>query len=155
MHDCFRCFFSISSLPKTSLGGPPAFLLFLTKLGRSTSPHLLLRRNFLGSGKILRDSWKAMTETAIPNCRKMVNLSIDFALAISPDNIAIGYYGITNHIISEIEKTATLRLKRFIQWRLKANASLRCHAALGNRLQVLERRYKTIFSQSCISLFRI
>jgi len=147
MHDCFRCFFSISSLLKTSLGGPPVFLLFLTKLGRSTSPHLLLRRNFLGSGRILRDSWKAMTETAIPNCRKMVNLSIDFALAISPDNIAIGYYNKSYHFeVEKIEKTATLRLKRFIQWWLKANASLRPHAALGNRLQVLERRYKTIFS---------
>jgi len=49
-----------------------------------------------------------MTETAIPNCRKMINLLIDFALAISLDNIAIEYYGITNHIISQIEKTATL-----------------------------------------------
>jgi len=86
----------------------------------------------------------------------MVNLSIDFALEYlpmisQPDTNKL-LIGITNHVISEIEN-----LRQPCE--IKATYSMVIEServtspALGNHLQVLERRYKTIFSQGCISTY--
>lgn len=56
---CSSYFFPVSSLSKTSLWRSfGRSFYFSRKLNRSTSSYLLLRRNFLGSGRIPCDSWK-------------------------------------------------------------------------------------------------